>query len=159
FFDAPLPDGFVNLMSAGLTPLGSANATGHFVYAENRFTEGDDVLWTHGAHSIRFGISVSRLQNNSWNPIMENASWTFTSFANFLAGNALSVMGVIPGPGKAANRDYRYTEIAPYIQDDWKATSRLTINLGLRWQFMTNPTERLNRLYAVTDYLHATGYT
>ena len=158
FFDAPLPDGFVNLNAAGLTPLGSALGTGHFVFAENRYTVGDDVLWTHGAHSVRFGVSVSRLQNNSWNPINENANWTFTSFANFLAGSALNVAGVIPGPGKTAYRDYRQTDIAPYIQDDWKVTSKLTVNAGLRWQFMTNPTERLGRLYAVTDYLHGTGY-
>jgi hypothetical protein len=122
FFPVPgLPDGFVNLTSAGLTPLGSA-LTGHFVFAQNRYTVGDDVLWTRGAHSIRFGISISRLQNNTWNPIMENANWNFTSFANFLAGTALSVGGLIPGPGKTAYRDYRYTEIAPYFQDDWKVT-------------------------------------
>ena len=45
FFDAPgLQDGFVNLVAAGLTPLGAAGGTGHFVFAENRYTEGDDVL-------------------------------------------------------------------------------------------------------------------
>jgi hypothetical protein len=159
FFNAPLPDGFVNLLAAGLTPLGSALGTGHFVFAENRYTEGDDVLWTHGAHSVRFGVSVSRLQNNSWNPINENANWTFTSFANFLAGNSSVVTGVIPGPGKTAYRDYRQTDIAPYVQDDWRATSKLTVNLGLRWQFMTNPTERLNRLYAILNYRTATGFT
>jgi hypothetical protein len=160
FFPASnLPDGFVNLVAAGLTPLGSATGTGHFIFAENRYAVGDDVLWTHGAHSLRFGASVSRLLNNSWNPISENAVWTFTSFANFLAGNALSVSGVIPGPGKSAYRDYFETDIAPYAQDDWKVTSKLTLNLGLRWQFMTNPTERHDRLYAITDFAHATAYS
>jgi TonB-dependent receptor-like protein len=154
-----LPDGFVNLNSAGLTGLGSATGTGHFVFALNRYTGGDDILWTRGAHSIRVGISVSRFQNNSWNPISENAVWTFTSFANFLAGNALTVNGVVPGPGKTAYRDFRQTDIAPYVQDDWKVTSKLTLNLGLRWQFMTNPTERLNRLYAIQDFATSTGFS
>jgi hypothetical protein len=163
-----LPDGFVNLNSAGLTGLGSATGTGHFVFALNRYTEADDILWTRGAHSIRIGASVSRFQNNSWNPISENAVWTFTSFGCptnpalvgcFLSGNALTVNGVVPAPGKTAYRDYRQTDIAPYVQDDWRVTSKLTLNLGLRWQFMTNPTERLNRLYAIKDFATATGFS
>ncbi len=159
FFNAPgLQDGFVNLVAAGLTPLGAASSQ-HHRFHQNRYTGADDILWTHGAHSLRFGGSISKFQTNSWNPIAENANWTFTSFANFLAGNALTVGGVIPGPTKSAYRDYRQTDIAPYIQDDWKATRKLTVNLGLRWQFMTNPVEKHNRLYAITDYATATGYT
>jgi hypothetical protein len=154
-----LPDGFVNLLSAGLSGLGPATGTGHFVFAENRFTEADDVLWTRGAHSFRFGISFARLQNNSWNPISENVVWTFTSFPNFLAGRALTANGVIPGPGKTAFRDYRQTDIDPYVQDDWKVTPKLTVNLGVRWQFYTNPTERLGRLYAIKDFLHDKDYS
>src|SRR4029077_6272996 len=37
-------------------------------------------------------------------------------------------------------------------------TSKLNVNLGVRWQFMTNPTERLNRLYAIADFAHGTGF-
>ena len=49
-FSSPIPDGFMNLLAAGLTPLGPATGTGHFIFAENRFTEADDILWSHGAH-------------------------------------------------------------------------------------------------------------
>lgn len=154
-----LEDGFINDVAAGLTPLGPATGTGHFVFAENRFTEGDDVLWTRGAHSIRFGISVARLQNNSWNPIAENANWTFTSLTNLLAGEASLVTGVIPGPGESAYRNYRQVDIDPYVQDDWKVSSKLTVNLGLRYEFYTNPTETHDRLYTITNYATATGFT
>ena len=92
-------------------------------------------------------------------PAVENGSWTFNSFPLFLAGISSTVQAVVPASGNSAYRDYRQTDIAPYIQDDWKVTSKLTVNAGLRWEFMTNPTERLGRLYAITDFLHDTGFT
>jgi hypothetical protein len=160
FFPATnLEDGFVNLLAAGLTPLGPATGTGHFVFAQNRYSVGDDVLWTRGPQSIRIGITVARLLNNSWNPISENVVWTFTSLANFLAGQASLATGVIPGPGKSAYRDYFQTDLYPYIQDDWKVTPKLTVNLGLRWDFYTNPTERHDQLYVIKNFATDTGYT
>ncbi len=47
---------FYQLHAYGLTPLGPALGTGHFTLAENRYAIGDDLLWTHGAHSIRMGF-------------------------------------------------------------------------------------------------------
>ncbi len=154
-----LEDGFINDVAAGLTPLGPATGTGHFTFAQNRYALGDDVLWTHGAHSIRLGFAGDRLLNNSWNPISENVVWTFTSFNNLLAGNASVASGVIPAPGNTAHRDYFQTDFNPYIQDDWKVTSKLTVNLGLRWEFYSNPTERHDLLYTITNYATATGFT
>jgi hypothetical protein len=154
-----LEDGFINDVAAGLTPLGPATGTGHFTFAQNRYAAGDDILWTRGSHSVRMGIAVDRLLNNSWNPISENVVWTFTSFANLLAGKASLAGGVVPAPGNTAHRDYFQTDFDPYIQDDWKVTSKLTVNLGLRWEFYSNPTERHDLLYTVTNYATATGYT
>ena len=154
-----LEDGFINDVAAGLTPLGPATGTGHFTFAQNRYAIGDDVLWTHGSHSIRMGFSGDRLLNNSWNPISENVVWTFTSLANLLAGSASLASGVVPAPGNTAHRDYFQTDFNPYVQDDWKVTAKLTLNLGLRWEFYSNPTERHDNLYAITNFATATGFT
>jgi len=154
-----LEDGFINDVAAGLTPLGPATGTGHFQFAQNRYGLGDDLLWTHGSHSIRMGIAADRLLNNSWNPISENVVWTFTSLANLLAGQASLETGVVPAPGNTAHRDYFQYDFNPYVQDDWKVTSKLTVNLGLRWEFYSNPTERHDLLYAITNFATATGYT
>jgi len=144
-------------INGGYAILG-APSSGHYNFHQNRFTEADDILWVHGAHSVRFGAAVSRYQTNTFNPIAENASWTFTSFDNFLAGKASVVSGVIPGPQNDPNKDYRYTILEPYLQDDWKATSKLTVNMGVRWQFMTNPSDRLNRIYVIPDFATAPGF-
>jgi len=144
-------------INGGYAILG-APSSGHYNFHQNRFTEADDILWVHGAHSVRFVAAVSRYQTNTTNPIAENASWTFTSFANFLAGNASVVSGVIPGPQNDPNKDYRYTIFEPYLQDDWKVTSKLTVNAGVRWQFMTNPSDRLNRIYVIPDFATAPGF-
>ena len=155
---ASLTDGLVNLGS-NITPVGAAFGTGRFNLAGNRYSAGDDILWTHGAHSLKFGITASRVQNNSWDPLLDNGVWAFTSLSAFLSGTSRSVQTVVPAAGNSAYRDYRQTEISPYLQDDWKVSSKLTLNAGLRWEFVTNPTERLGRLYAVTDFRHSTGFT
>ena len=50
-------------------------------------------------------------------------------------------------PGQSGNpREYNFKYFAPYIQDDWKVSSRLTLNLGLRWDYRTTPYETNNRM-------------
>ena len=160
FFNATdLEDGFINDVAAGLTPLGPATGTGHFTFAQNRYAFGDDILWTKGSHSIRFGFTFDRFLNNSWNPISENVVWTFTSLANLLAGQASVETGVVPAPTNTAHRDFFQTDFYPYVQDDWKVNSKLTVNLGLRWEFYSNPTERHDNLYAIINYATDTAFS
>ena len=133
-----LNDGAVSITS--LSAFGE-NITIPFVNAQNRFTESDDILWTKGAHSLRFGMSLSRFQTKKYTAYRQSPVWTFSGgLTQFLTGTATSVTGVnYNSPiSPYGNRDFRDTELTPYAQDDWKVTSRLTLNLGIRWQMMTN---------------------
>jgi hypothetical protein len=153
-----LEDGFDNIIGI---PGGLGGAAAEiFFLNQNRFTWADDMLWTRGSHSIRFGASVARQQSNTWNAIGEDAQWTFAGgLTQFLSGAATEVTGVPPSPANNANRDYRETDFTPYIQDDWKVTPKLTVNMGLRWEFYTDPTEAFGNLTAVTNIYTSTGFT
>ncbi len=160
FFPASSGRPDANVTISGLTLVGPepmAPAT----QLENKFTEGDDLLWTRGSHSLRFGASVLRQDTNVYFPVRSGSSWSFPSLAIFQAGgNAqTTVTGTPLGPQYYPYRDFREIDFTPYVQDDWKVTSRLTLNLGLRWEFTTDPVDANNAFYAVTDYAHGTGFT
>jgi len=106
---------------------------------QNKFSGGDDLVWTHGAHSLKIGGVVQRIQtnNNQLNYAVGGAP-TFTSALALLQGQASTGYFVPPGFG-TSTRYYREIGLAPYIQDDWKISSKLTLNLGIRFDYFTNP--------------------
>ncbi len=151
-------DGGVQI--SGLSNLGE-DLVIPFVQMQNRFTEADDILWSKGAHSLRFGISLSRFQTNHYLATKQEPIWAFQSgLASFVnTGVATNVTGVnYNAPGILyANRDFREIDFTPYFQDDWKFSRKLTLNLGVRWSPMTNPIDVHNDLYAITNFATASN--
>jgi len=147
----------VNISVSGLTGLG-ANITNPFRFLENKFTAEDDLLWTKGSHNIHFGMHVRRHQINSFNYTYWNGQFTFPSLVAFLTGKP-SLVSMAP-PGLAyGNRDFRDISLKPYLQDDWKATRKLTVNVGVRYEYQTDPVEAHNNLSNVVDPPQGTGFT
>ena len=141
----------------GLTGLG-ANITNPFRFLENKFTLENDLLWTKGNHNLHFGMHFRRHQINSFNYTYWNGQYVFPSLVAFLTGAPSSV--VIAPPGDAyGNRDFRDISLKPYIQDDWKVSRKLTVNLGLRYEFQTDPVEAHNNLSNVVDPPYGTYFT
>jgi hypothetical protein len=136
FFPSRSQNGGVNI--TGLTPIGTS------IYAplqevQNKFPVSDDVIWTKGAHSIRFGGTFSRVQTNFFQQGWWGGFYSFAGLVPFLQGTPYLFQG--PEPGLTDSyRDFREIDVAGYIHDEWKATSRLTVNAGLRYDFVTDPT-------------------
>lgn len=147
-----------NVSIGGISAIGG-NTLIPFDLRQNRFTEADDMLWTHGAHSVRFGAAFARLQTNTYFPTRSGGAWVFQSLPAFLAGTALTFNGAINSPAAYSHRDFRDFEFTPYIQDDWKVTSRLTLNLGVRWEFISNPIETHNQLWTIVNFATDNAYT
>jgi outer membrane receptor protein involved in Fe transport len=159
---APLQQAFpgrqdVTITVNGLSPLG-ANFVNPFRFLQNKFTITDDVLWTKGSHSLKVGARLRRQQINSFSYTYWNGNYTFTSLPAFLSGTPRIFTGARDGEAYG-NRDFRDIALAPYIQDDWKVTRKLTLNMGLRYEFQTNPIEAHGNLHNVVNALTDTTYT
>ncbi|MBM3747216.1 MAG: TonB-dependent receptor, partial [Acidobacteria bacterium] len=110
-----------------------------------------------GPHTLKFGVDIRWIQyatKNRGNPLIFSGTRAFTQQqwdrADALSGNSIAsfLLGHPASGGSDFNAFpiYMYRYMAPYIQNDWKVTRRLTLNLGLRWDFNFPPDERFNRL-------------
>jgi serine/threonine protein kinase len=64
---------------------------------------------------------------------------------------------VAPGNGNGT-RDFREVAVTPYFNDEWKVTSHLTLNAGLRYDYATNPSGVRHPLYTIVDPPNGTGF-
>ncbi len=95
----------------------------------------DDVSWTRGAHQLKFGFSwalYKKVQDafaDTEGQFGFNGSFTGYDYADFLLGYAQSYAE----DGAKITGHWNNISPAAYVQDNWRATKRLTLNLGLRW--------------------------
>src|ERR1700680_4724433 len=110
------------------------------IYHYNVFQEGDDLTYVKGKHSLQFGVNVERIQDNELASGNSRGDYTFLDIPSFLAN--VPIRFDAPPPGAAADyRGLRQTLFGAYVQDDFKMSQRLTLNLGLRYEFITDPKE------------------
>ncbi|MGO9590115.1 MAG: carboxypeptidase regulatory-like domain-containing protein [Candidatus Acidiferrales bacterium] len=118
--------------------------------AQNKFGAGDDVAWNHGAHTITFGADIMRVQSNVYSPFEYGGDYIFLSLQGFLEGVPFLGYAVDNSPyTDNSPRYFREIDINPYFNDSWKVNSRLTLNIGVRYEYGTNPSGW--PLYTVTD--------
>ncbi len=109
------------------------------VYAYNLFQTGDDLTYIKGRHSLKMGVDIKRIQDNETTESNGRGDYTFLDLPGFLANQPIRFDA--PPPGQSGYRGLRETMFGAYVQDDFKMTQRLTLNLGLRWEAISDPME------------------
>lgn len=166
--DVGLP---ATLAANGLTRVPSINVDGGFMsiftqccvdthFAHTLYSYSSALQWAKGRHSLKFGGEQRVFFNNFWQPNYPTGTLDFSRdvttsqpnaglgdsgegnpFATILTGFAYGgQMNIVPAVSDKSK------ETAFFVQDDWKVTPRLTLNIGLRYEWSTPYTERYNRL-------------
>ena len=146
-----VPVGFIGVTGVS-SYTGGPGAGGEVNYGFNSFQLYDDLFWTKGIHSLKFGANVERLQDNELGMLKPNGVFNFTSLANFLTDQPAIFSAALTQ--QVAPYNLRQTIIGTYFEDDVRLTSNFTANLGLRYEMATVPTEvngRLTNLRSITD--------
>jgi len=113
---------------------------------------------TWGRHSVRFGFEGNLLHYNVQNPQSGFGGYTFSrafTQRNYTTGDSGSgdaaaalLLGTFDNVSYNVQIAYALAQryYAPFVQDDWRVTPKLTLNLGLRWDYESPITDRYNRL-------------
>jgi hypothetical protein len=128
------------------------------VFAQNTYEFRDAVSKVLGNHDLRIGVEVRREQDNDNLAGGARPVYAVQNLWNF-ANDAPVYEGVEGNPGVGGppvTQHYFRTHVyALYLQDSWKATSKLTLNLGVRWEYFSPMTEKNGNLY---DWFPGPGY-
>ena len=161
----------------GLVPPGTF-PNYHF---NNVYTLDEDVFYTHGKHAFKFGFLGTRMNQPHLQSKSIFGGINFNTITNFMNGNAANFNVVTPGSGATdpscvatlpcnqlsdqfgnsgyLDRDHLWYTLGFYGQDDYRVTSRVTLNLGLRYEFMTHISEMFNRQSTILDIHSSTMAT
>lgn len=160
--DNPQTFGIPLFQIAGLTTVGDTVSSLNGI--NNDFNYIDDLSWNVGNHALKFGVALTRHQINPNFLVTPRGNFVFNSiftsggegtgsaFADFLLGLPQQATAGVGDPqlyGRAWRQAY-------YVQDDWKITSNFTLNLGIRYEYLSPPIDRYNR-FANIDLMGQSG--
>jgi len=139
---------------------GNGNAISTQLTTPNNYAIVDNLQWLKGKHALTFGITVQWEQINNANPAtytgVLDLAYNANSTANFAANSSALTTGTAAAPSGYSYASYllgavggtpsiglqpiselggRYRPVSPYVEDSFKVTQKLTLDLGLRWDY------------------------
>ncbi|HEY2016285.1 MAG TPA: carboxypeptidase regulatory-like domain-containing protein [Bryobacteraceae bacterium] len=135
------------VISLNGSAVGAAAAYPRTFPSEQRFQLVDNYSWTHGAHTAKFGVDWQTTED--WMNQLFNGAGTYnfptlSAFAKDFSGNTTGSKDYSSFSQAFGNpiQDFRTSDINFYAQDTWKASRRLTLNYGIRYEktFLPQPT-------------------
>ncbi len=147
-----IPGGMSNFGITGYTTLGLGGFNPVDRDSQNRQLLAD-ATWTTGKHTVKFGGNLLRSQNNIFNIRNEIGNYTFNSryttdgMADFMLGMASAYAW-----NTRIQVDLRMWNAGFFVQDDWKITPRLTLNLGARYEVVLPFVDKRDRMGIFDTY-------
>jgi outer membrane receptor protein involved in Fe transport len=144
--------GFLGIGITGQSNLGTATDYPRENPLENRYEYADTLSWSTGKHSFKFGVDIMRTEDYTNLLFNRTGTYTFPDFNSLaldLTGNTTNSKDWSTFTQTIGNPvvDFTVPDYAFFAQDSYKVTSRLTVNLGLRYDYadlpqpkVTNPT-------------------
>ena len=133
------------VLITGITPfLGGVGGESAYFYGWNSYQVYDDAFVNKGTHTIKFGVAVERMLLNIKALSDPNGIFKFSGLSAFYQNVPGRFQGGIAS--SLSPRNLRQTLFGVYVQDDWRWKPNLTLNLGLRYEMTTVPTETAGKL-------------
>ena len=137
-----------------LSILGSVSISSQFprTYTQNSFVFSDNISWFRGAHALKFGASLTRLEDNL--VFAGTSSYLqFLSWPDFLLGldgtaNGTGTFSNVFGSSDLfglLNREFRVWEGSGFFQDDYRIRRSLNLSLGVRYERLGQFADLLGR--------------
>jgi len=158
----PAETGNLGLTLNGTT-IGAATSYPRILPSEQRFQFADNLSWTRGSHSAKFGVDIATTQD--YNDQLNNRAGTYayaslTNFALDFSGNTTGRKSYQSYTQAFGNPilNLRTNDYAFYAQDVWKVTRKLVLNYGLRYEYTNLPQPEIrNPDYAQTGRIPTPG--
>lgn len=137
------PDAFPVIGVIGLTNLGHSPRS-RFGGAMNLFEYADTLSYLSGPFALKAGMNAKRFQMNDFDDFMYDGNFRFNNLTDFLSGRSARFQGVLPGSD--SYRNYRQSMFAFFLQSEIRLKQRANLSLGLRYEFITVPTEKNGKI-------------
>ncbi len=138
----------------GITPfLGGVGGESAYFYHWNSFQFYDDAFINKGTHTIKFGGTVERMLLGIRALSDPNGIFKFSGLQAFYSNSPSRFQGGIAST--LSPRNLRQTLFGVYLQDDWRWKPNLTLNLGLRYEITSVPTETNGKIAVLRNLADA----
>ena len=168
-FDYPNPAlaipgiGFLGISITGQSNLGTAQSYPRTNPLENRYEVADTLTWTRGTHTWKFGFVFKPTEDYVNQLTNRTGLYSFSNFTNLaldLSGNTTGAKDWLTFSQDIGNPalDFTIKDYSFFAQDEWKLTPRLTLNLGIRYDYSALPQPTLvNPDYPATSRIPTYG--
>ncbi len=122
-------------------------------HAQNLWEFKEDFYYSAGNHSFKFGGMFERFQANVRSDFNVSGTFNFSSLEDFMLNDVAGF--TVTEPGSDNIRGWRQNLFSFYLQDDFNVRPGLTLNLGLRYEAVSSPTEVNGKVASIRDWSRA----